>query len=244
MELWQMKIAEAIITVTPQLKEMVVSMLGSENVYVIPNGANTEVFSPTARISSPISQPYVVFFGAMAPWQGIDTILAAADNPSWPSEVGVVFIGEGTEADAVRRAARVNSRIKYMGVLPYRSVPSFVANSIAGLSVQSNVEGRAETGLYPLKVFETMACGRPVIVSDWPGQSDLVRSSSCGVVVAPDDPSKLAEAVAYLASNPFIASVLGSNGRKEVEERHSWKARAYQTHQVISSVIGLDLEHP
>lgn len=237
MRLVQMKWAEAIVAVTPQLRSWVVNTIGHENVYVIPNGANSELFVPKANELSPVEQPYVVFFGAMTVWQGIDTMLDAVNDPQWPQNLNLVMIGDGAERSKVERMASTNPRIKYVGKVRYKEVPLFVANALAGLSVQNNVEGRAETGLYPLKVFETMSCAIPVIVTDWPGQSDLIRSNRCGIVIPPDDPSQLARAVALLHSNPSMAAYLGANGRKAVEQEHSWKARAYQTYEVIASVM-------
>jgi glycosyltransferase involved in cell wall biosynthesis len=238
----QLRMADAVITVTSQLRDWVVGLLGPHagNVYVVPNGANTELFMPAEAGVSPVSQPYVVFFGAMTSWQGIDAILEAVHDPAWPKEVCLVFIGEGAEEDKIKRVAESCPRVKYLGVLPYREMPLYVAHALAGLSVQNNMGGRSETGLYPLKVFETMACGVPVIVTDWPGQSDLVRSCNCGVVIASDDPSELAQAVSLLHSEPSMAAKLGGNGRRCLEAQHSWKARAYQTHEIILSLNAQD----
>lgn len=234
MELVQMKWARAVIAVTPQLKDWVIDAVDHEHVYVIPNGANSELFVPKTGEQAPVEQPYVVFFGAMAVWQGIDTMLKAVSDPQWPQDLHLVCIGDGAEKDKVESAALADTRIKYVGKVRYKDVPLFVANALAGLSLQNNVGRRSETGLYPLKVFETMSCGVPVIVTDWPGQSDLIRSSECGIIIPPNNPAELARAVALLHSNPSMATYLGANGRKAVEQEHSWKARAYQTYDVIA----------
>lgn len=237
MELVQMKWAKAVIVVTPQLRDWVIEAVDHESVYVIPNGANCELFVPKAGEQAPVEQPYVVFFGAMAVWQGIDTMLEAVSDPQWPQDLHLVLIGDGEERDKVEGAALDDARIKYIGKVRYEDVPSFVANALAGLSLQNNVGRRSETGLYPLKVFETMSCGVPIIVTDWPGQSDLIRSSKCGIVIPPNNPSELARAVALLHANPSTATYLGANGRKAVEQEHSWKARAYQTYNVIADAM-------
>lgn len=229
-----MKWARAVIAVTPQLKDWVIDAVDHEHVYVIPNGANSELFVPKTGEQAPVEQPYVVFFGAMAVWQGIDTMLKAVSDPQWPQDLHLVCIGDGAEKDKVESAALADTRIKYVGKVRYKDVPLFVANALAGLSLQNNVGRRSETGLYPLKVFETMSCGVPVIVTDWPGQSDLIRSSECGIIIPPNNPAELARAVALLHSNPSMATYLGANGRKAVEQEHSWKARAYQTYDVIA----------
>lgn len=231
----QMKWAKAIITVTPQLRKWVIDTIGHTKVYVVPNGANSELFTPKKGEQSPVKQPYVVFFGAMAVWQGIETMLEAVGDPQWPRNVDLVFIGDGAERAKVERAAQANPRVRYVGKVPYRDMPSFVASALAGLEcTPSDVGCRSETGTSALKVLETMSCGVPVIVTDLPGQADLIRSNKCGIVIPPDDSSRLAGAVSLLYSDPLMAAHLGENGRKAVEREHSWEARASQTFHVIT----------
>lgn len=71
---------------------------------------------------------------------------------------------------------------------------------IAGcwLSSQNNLGDRFSTGLSPLKMYETLACGVPIIVSDFPGQADLIRNGNCGLVIPPENEVSLAKAVSYL----------------------------------------------
>ena len=66
----------------------------------------------------------------------------------------------------------------------------------------------------PNAVGEALACGKPVIVTDYPGQADLVRSADCGIVIPPDDPEALAAAVAKLANSPATAMTSRSAEKK------------------------------
>ena len=102
----QLRWADAVVAVTPQLAEWAKAQ-GARSVYVIPNGANTEMFRPDAEPDSALKLPrtYVVFFGALAPWQGIDTMLAAVQDPSWPQEVQLVIVGDGVERTKVEAAS-------------------------------------------------------------------------------------------------------------------------------------------
>src|SRR5690606_3793062 len=107
--------------------------------------------------------------------------------PTWPADLTLVIVGDGAKRQAVVDACAANNRIRYMGQIPYRDVPGVMAQARLGLSPQTNVDGRADTGLYPLKVFETLACAVPVIVTDFPGQADLVRKYRCGLVIPAAD---------------------------------------------------------
>ena len=92
--------------------------------------------------------------------------------------------------------------VVYLGRVAYRDLPGIVARSLAGLCPMSNLGGRSETGLSPLKLYETLACAVPVVVTDFPGQADLVRECNCGLVIRPESPKALADAVAYLYHHP------------------------------------------
>ncbi|MEM4217462.1 MAG: glycosyltransferase family 4 protein [Candidatus Methanomethylicaceae archaeon] len=231
----QLRWASAIIAVTPQLAEWARKEAGHSKVFVVPNGANTNLFHPEARTSIELPHPYVVFFGALARWQGIKTLLEAVKTKEWPSEVRLVVAGDGTERPHIEKAAGYG-QVVYLGLVPYQEMPGIVAGSLAGLSPQIDVSGRAITGLLPLKVLETLACGVPVIVTDWPGQADLVRKNRCGLVIPPDDPKALAEAVAYLYYHPEERIAMGERGRKLVEAEYSWDRCAQMTSEILAAL--------
>jgi len=233
----QLYMADAIITVTPQLTEWVINESGNNSVYVIPNGANIRLFHPNAISSIKVDKPYVVFFGSMAVWQGIDVILEAVDEPDWPPELTMVFFGDGIERPKVEKAANENPRIEYFGILPYLEVPGIIAGSICSLSPKNNKGDRTNTGLAPMKVVETLACGIPVIVTDFPGMSDMIRDNNCGLVIPPDDPKALVQAISHILYNPKESEIMRLNARQLAERELSWDKRAKDTERIMFALI-------
>ena len=233
----QLRLAAAVVVVTERLEKWIGEEGGNAPIHVIPNGANTILFSPEAVSSRALPERYVVFFGALAPWQGIDTLLEAVERPEWPPDVHLVIAGDGAKLSLVKQVADRNSRVVYLGLIPYKEMPGVVARSIAGLSPQNNISNRSDKGLSPLKVFETLACSVPIIVTDFPGQADLVRSGKCGLVISPDDAAALARAVRYLHDAPQEAREMGARGRELVVREHSWDHRAEATAAVLKRVI-------
>lgn len=231
-----LRCADALIAVTPGLADWARLHSGVSRVEVIPNAANADLFRPGPP-STASARSYALFFGSLARWQGVRTLLAAVELPRWPADVDLVFAGDGPERAQVEAAARRNPRVRYVGVVPYRRMPDLVAGSIAGLSVQGNPSGRSDTGLSPLKVWETLACAVPVIVSDYPALGPPVRDRDVGIVVPPDDPPAVAEAVARLRASPEEARRMGQRGRAWVESLHTWKARAAETSRILESVL-------
>lgn len=234
---WQFSMADALISVTPQLKDWVLGQIGPADVEVVPNGANAELFRPDAPPSiDGLPGKFVVFFGGFARWQGIETMISAIEVPEWPSDTCLVVVGDGMERDAIAAAAARNPRLKWLGRLDYVKVAGVVARSIGGLIPKNRQGDRDGTGLFPVKLFETLACGVPAIVSDFPGQADLIRANDCGVVIPPENPKALAEAVARLSADPAAAQTMGARGAELVRRDHSWQRRAEQTAAVITRV--------
>jgi glycosyltransferase involved in cell wall biosynthesis len=231
----QFRDADAVIAVTPELAQWVNREGRRSDTTVVPNGANTDVFAPGLDPLPDFPARYAIFFGALAAWQGVGVLLDAIDDPAWPSDVQLVIAGDGALRETVERAAAHNPRVTYVGALPYADAARAVANSIASLVVK-NLPQHARSGLSPLKLYESMAAGVPVIASDLPGLAETVVSADCGLVVAAGDASAVARAVAKVAADPSAAAQMGARGRAAAVAEHSWKARAAATAAVIERV--------
>ncbi len=75
---------------------------------------------------------------------------------------------------------------------------------------------------YPTKMFEYMALGLPVIVSDFPLYRGIVDAAGCGLCVEPGDAGALAAAIRWLIENPAEARAMGERGRRAARERYNW----------------------
>ena len=237
MQRWQFRKASGVVSVTPQLCEWLEGERRRSDVGLISNAANTDLFTPDVQAEDPAPQPFVAFFGALAQWHGVDMMLAAIAHPDWPQGVRLVVIGDGADSDKVRIAAARDPRIVHLGRQPYRRVPALIRNAVCGLVTIVDVGGRALTGLAPLKLFESLAMGQPVIVTDYPGQSDFVRENGCGIVVAPGDAAALALAVAAFVRDPEAAKAMGARGREAVLRDHSWDQRAGDVDTLLRRLI-------
>jgi glycosyltransferase involved in cell wall biosynthesis len=76
---------------------------------------------------------------------------------------------------------------------------------------------------YPTKMFEYMAMGLPVIVSDFPLYRSIVEKENCGICVDPDSPEEIADAVQRLLDNPEQAKEMGMRGRAVTQKKHNWE---------------------
>jgi glycosyltransferase involved in cell wall biosynthesis len=228
---WQFKHADAVVTVTTELAAWIQAETGRPDAVVSPNAANMHVFSPDAPRREGLPARYVVFFGQFAPWQGISVILDATRSASWPDDVAVVFAGDGALGGQVGDAVD-GRRVVSLGRVPYVEVAGVVAGSLASL-VPTYDPNRSFGGFSPLKLYESMACGVPVIVSDSPGLPQIITEDDCGLVVPAGDAESLARAVAALAVDPERAQAMGRRARASALANHSWEARARQRLEVV-----------
>lgn len=228
MQRWQYRSATGLIAVTKDLRDWLNTEGRRDDAVLISNGANTDIFKPNLPKPKDLPDHYVIFFGGLTKWHGVPTMLEAVKQESWPQDVSLVIIGYGQEAEYVRKAAQDDSRIIYLGKKPYKKIAPYIANALAGLVVITNPNDRSSTGVLPLKLYETLACGVPAIVSDLPGQADLIRKYECGIVL-PDDREALSKAVRNLFLHPDKALEMGKTGHTIIVKYHSWYARSLAT---------------
>jgi glycosyltransferase involved in cell wall biosynthesis len=133
--------------------------------------------------------------------------------------VGPVADAHREELIAVIGQARLQG-VRLHGYLKPLEAWRLAAGSVAGLAVLEPEPNYVES--FPTKMFEYMALGLPVIVSNFPLYREVVEGSACGVCVDPLDAGALAAALERLLRDPALADELGRNGRVAVERHYRW----------------------
>ncbi|MRS11734.1 MAG: glycosyltransferase [Actinobacteria bacterium] len=233
---WQYRRASAVISVAQGLSQWLREETGHDRIVTNGNGANTVIFSPNAPRRAGLPPKFAVFFGQFPSWQGIGTLLEAVRLPNWPEGLPMVFVGDGMMRAAVETAAaETPDKVVYLGRLPYAEVAGVVAHS--AVSFVPMVAPERETMFSPLKLYESMACGVPVVASDVIGVSEVVNEHQCGVLVTPGDAEGIANAAAWVAQNPDEACAMGARGRDAAVSRYSWRARSQQRREIVEDAV-------
>jgi glycosyltransferase involved in cell wall biosynthesis len=227
----QMRLASHLFPVTEGLATWASRFAGHRRVTAIPNAANTRLFCPEGPVADlPFS--YVVFVGGLVAWHGVETMLAATRDVAWPADLRLVVIGDGPERH--RLSAGSAGPITWLGRLPYEQVPSYLRGSKAALCPIENPGDRSSSGVAPLKLYEAMGCGVPVVATALPFQSELIDSTGAGVVVPVGDPHALALAVRALVEDSERSRWHGLNGARYVANAASWSSRAEQISEILA----------
>ncbi len=120
--------------------------------------------------------------------------------------------------------AGLESQVDMAGWVQFDQVPAQLAAADVALAVLQPIE--RYTVALPVKLFEYMACGLPVIISDFPANRAVVAGADCGILVDPSNVDAVAAAMARLIANPTEARRLGANGRRAFESQYNWQALA------------------
>lgn len=210
--------ADRIVAVSGAVKDALVAAgADAARIRVIPGGVD-----PADYAAVPPPVPGVVgALGRLEPEKGFDVLLDAVAQ--LPPEVRLVLGGSGLEQEAL--AAQVDAlglqhRVTLTGFVA--DVPAFLGQT--GIFVlPSRSEGLG------LVLLEAMAAGRPVVASRVGGIPEVVLDGETGLLVPPEDPGALADAIRRLLEDPSLAQRLGEAGRRRVEAVFSAERMAEQT---------------
>lgn len=132
-------------------------------------------------------------------------------------------------------------RVAALGHLDRTGVSRVMANSFAGLVTLLPTASYRDA--LPVKMFEYMAAGIPVIASDFPRWRAIVEASDCGLCVDPRDPAAIAAAIDRLAHDPSLARRLGANGRRAIEQTYNWSNEAQKLVRFYADLTRHPLAH-
>jgi colanic acid biosynthesis glycosyl transferase WcaI len=216
----------------------------AEKITCIPNWVDVNFIRPLPKKGNAFRSAYglddkfvVLYSGNIALTQGLETVVEAASRLRHVPEVVFVIVGE---ARALKRLQAHCQKCNADNVLllpfqPREQLPEMLAAADVGLIVQkSNVISFN----MPSKTQVLLASGRPVIASvpDVGTTARAIRQSGGGLVVSPEDPGALADAVLELYADPTQAEILGQRGRQFALDRYSFDQALNQYEALFSAV--------
>lgn len=167
-------------------------------------------------------QNEVCYVGGIAAIRGIREIILACDFSQTSARLNLAGYFYEPAVEAEVRSYSGWLRVNEHGFINREGVREVLGRSVAGLVTLHPVANYLD-GL-PVKMFEYMAAGVPVIASDFPLWREIVEDNDCGLCVDPLDPKAIAAAIDFMINNPERARQMGQNGKQVVLEKYNWRA--------------------
>lgn len=215
-----------VVAITNGIKKDFVSFSYNPNlVLVAHDGVDLEEFNDLAEPSKlkeqaglPTDKSLVLYAGQLYPRKGASVLAQAA---AFYPQAAFIFVG-GSQEDAVLFKEKFGhtDNIFIVGQRAHREALAFMV--MADILVLPNRQESGHTS--PLKLFEYMAAGKPIIASDTASIREILNESNA-VLVQPGNPRLIAEAIERLLANPLAASSMALRAKEDVK-KYDWQARA------------------
>lgn len=208
--------AAATICVSDPVRDWVREQTGTDRAHTVANGVSVTRIQPQPEEPG---IPVVTFVGTLKPWHGVNDLISAAGQAQEKWRLRI--IGDGPEREALEaQAESLGLDVDFRGAVAPQEMPRQLSGSAIGVAPYPDLGGDDEQYFSPLKVYEYLAAGLPVVASGVGQLPELL--SDLGTLVPPSDPAALAAALDKLATDPKLRAELGARGRKQAESRHSW----------------------
>ena len=245
-ERWAYRSADRVNVLTPAFREDLVKrgVAPEGKIILVPNGADLDLFSPGPRDNAlrralGWGDRFVVMYaGAHGRANALGQLLDAAERLRDRPDILIATVGDGPERARHEQAARARGldNLLFCGPQPKARMAEVVNASDVGMAVlQDNPTFRT---VYPNKIFDYMACARPVLLAiDGAARRLVCDEAHAGVFAPPENGSALAEAIRLLADDPAACAAMGRNGREWVVANASRSALSTRYLEALSALV-------
>ena len=170
-----------------------------------------------------VREPTVTYVGSITEARGIRELVQAMALLPRAVPVRLALAGAFDPPELKQEVAKLPGweRVDYLGMLDRTGVINLLGRVQAGLVVLHDTPNYVSA--WPIKLFEYMRAGIPVIASHFPLWRGIVGGSGCGLLVDPADPQAIANAIIELFTHPNEANQMGERGQARVATHYNWK---------------------
>lgn len=198
------------------------------------------VQSPASRLPSPASTAFTIgYAGHLYPWKGVDLVVEAV--AALPDTRALIVGGHDQEPDLARVKAFATeldcaSRVTFTGLIPPAGVAARLRECDV-LTLPNPASAISSAFTSPLKLFEYMASGRPIVASDLPAIREVLRHGENALLVQPGNPQALVAGIARIKDDAALGRRLADQARIDVRD-FTWARRAERLEALFATVTG------
>jgi glycosyltransferase involved in cell wall biosynthesis len=229
---WEIQVlreSDAVVCVSRVTRDFLSSLgAAAQHIEVIRNGVDPRAFRATPLPTRAGRTPVALYVGTLADWQGLLTLVEAMPKVLARRPLRLRIVGRGRSRQRKEIAKRVEklglaAHVEVTPGVPHHEVPALVAQADLCIAPLAYNERNVVQGCCPLKVIEYMAAGRPIVASNLPVVRELVREGRDALLVPPDVPEALAEAILRILGDERLARRLADHAARRARARLTWK---------------------
>lgn len=207
----------------------------SKKTIFLSNLPDNEIFLEPGSVYNKNDTINIVYTGAISHSRGITNLIKAMGNVK-----GKLYLcGPILSEDYYKEISKMSEfqKVEYKGILSRQKIIDVLRNSNVGISTLLHVGQYSEIDTLPTKVYEYMALGLPVIISDTKYAQELNEKYKFGICVDPNNVNQISDAIEYLLSNHETAIEMGKRGVELVRERFNWKIEEEKLKKLYQELI-------
>ena len=221
--------SDLIICITERLKKEILTnfQIDSQKIHVIPDAVRDDWLNIKNE-----KEEYIFYAGSLKKWKGVDVLIKAMKY--LPGEK-LLIAGNGEEFSNLQNMVKkenLQDRIKFLGYVPHAEIPKFLSK--AKVLVLPNVEEDTSVFTSPLKLFEYMAAGKPIVASDIPSLREILKHEENAYLVKPRNPIVLAEGIKKVLYDKKLRRKISLKAKEEVK-KYTYSIRAQKIKKLIEN---------
>jgi glycosyltransferase involved in cell wall biosynthesis len=231
--------ADGYVTITEGLKRELERRFATRpRMAVVPDGTRaTETAEDLATDRTDHTEFTIGYAGHLYPWKGVDLVIEAV--AALKDTRGLIIGGHEKEPDLARVkafAAQLNcgSRITFTGLIPPAAVAARLREADV-LTLPNPASAISSEFTSPLKLFEYMASGRPIVASDLPSLREVLRHEENALLVEPGNPQALTAGILRIKDDAALGRRLAARAKDEVGA-FTWARRAERLETLFQDV--------
>jgi len=199
--------------------------IDSRKIHIIANGSHLP--DKFDECTAELPEKYLVYFGALQPWQGLNTAFKAMTYLKDKKDIHLVICSSHKE----KLSRPLKKQIAKLGIegqviwryqLTKPQLHSIINKAQISLAPLAECERNLIQGCSPLKIYESMACQTAIIASDIPVTREILTHEENAILIRADRPAELARNIRMLLENPDKRKKIVASAFEKVSSAHSW----------------------
>lgn len=241
MELFCLNQSTRIVTPSFTTKNKLLELnIPDKKITVITNGADIPENLP--EIKDKPNGRYIIYFGALQQWQGIDNLIRAFAGLQDYDDLHLVIISSNKEKylkfhKKLAQRLCVSDKIIWKAQLPKEELYAWIKGAYLSAAPLTDSPRNIEQGCSPLKILESMACGTSVVASDLEPVRELIDDEQTGKLIRAGRPHELSRGIRLLLDFPELNQKISENALNMIKKRFTWKEKKQELIDLFKKIM-------